>query len=40
MALAVEVLREAGFDEDAVASMLDAGVTVDGRPQAIKSAAE
>ena len=36
----VEVLREAGFDEDTVASMLDAGVTVDGRPQAIKSAAE
>ena len=36
----VEVLREAGFDEDAVASMLDAGVTVDGRLKAIKCAAE
>ncbi len=36
----VEVLREAGFDEDAVASMLATGATVDGRPETNESAAE
>lgn len=36
----VEVLREAGYDDAALASLLDDGVTLDGRQETVKPAAE